>query len=66
MQRNRSVSTMKANIKVNISTMFMTKNNFQVWLMYNTNLITLKEKLQRNDKVVKRGSLSKELSTPVG
>ena len=66
MQRNRSVSTMKANIKVNISTMFMTKNNFQVWLMYNTNLITLKEKLQRNDKVVKRGSLSKELSTRVG
>lgn len=44
----------------------MTKNNFQVWLMYNTNLITLREKLQRNDKVVKRGSLSKELSTPVG
>ena len=66
MQRNRSISTMKAKIKVNISTMFMTKNNFQVWLMYNTNLITLKEKLQRNDKVVKRGSLSKELSTPVG
>ena len=66
MQRNRSISTMKANIKVNISTMFMTKNNFQVWLMYNTNLITLRAKLQRNDKVVKRGSLSKELSTRVG